>query len=255
MKHFAKTSILLSVLIILLAVSCISSLVLLCIKGVNISLFSKIENDDLISPNQLAQTFDYGNHYVSSIIFVADKSLSPMANKNGITKDQIWTGKSGSLPLDYNLATTSIIHSENQKGSSIADAAAIYKPQYMIIAVGLENGVGYCTEEKFKEYYIRLIKSIQESSPDTKIILQSILPVSRTAEKADPSMSNKRIDEANKYIISIAEQLGLKYLNTASALKDDNGRLNSNYDSGDGITLNEQGYKVLIQYIRTHGYK
>lgn len=256
MKHFNGINVLLSILLILLSVACLSSFVILCIRGINPSLLAKIEKDDAISQKQLGETFDYGDHYISNIIIVADKAVYPIANKQiGISKDQIWTSSSGSLPLDYNLTTRSIIHSADAKGSSIADAAALYKPQYIIIAVGLENGVGHCTEEKFKEYYIRLIKSIQESSPDTKIILQSILPVSKAAERNDPSISNKRIDEANKYIISIAEQLDLRYLNVASALKDKNGRLDSKYDSGNGITLNTEGYKVMIRYIRTHGYK
>ena len=138
---------------------------------------------------------------------------------------------------------------------SIADAIEQYKPQYIIIAVGLENGVSHCTEEKFKEYYSRLIESIQESSPDAKIILQSILPVSKAAEKADPSISNDRIDQANGYIISLAEKYDLRYLNVASALKDNKGRLDSKYDSGNGITLNAEGYKLLLQYVTTHGYK
>lgn len=256
MKKFFLTSILLSVSLILVTAICISSFVLLCIRGVNASLFTPLKKAEYISPNQLAETFDYGSHYLSNIVFIADKALYPIINsQTELNKSQVWSGAGGSLPLDYNLATRSIIIPNASKSMSIADAIEQYKPQYIIIAVGLENGVSHCTEAKFKEYYSRLIESIQESSPDAKIILQSILPVSKAAEKADPSISNERIDQANEYIMSIAEQYDLRYLNVASALKNSKGRLDSKYDSGNGITLNAEGYNLLLQYIRTHGYK
>ena len=127
--------------------------------------------------------------------------------------------------------------------------------QGLIEIVGLENGVSYCNEERFKAYYKDLIKAIQEASPSTNIILQSVFPVSRSAEKSSPNISNDRIDEANRWIAEICEECSVKYLNTASALKDKNGYLAAEYDSGNGIILNAAGYKTVIQYIKTHGYK
>ena len=237
-------------------VACISSLIMLCVNGADPNIFVKQEKEEKISSAQLGKTFDYGNNYITSIIFVGDKTIAPLSDRSKLVKkEQTWVGVGGSLPLDYNLATTAIIHSDDPKGLSVANAAGQYKPQYILITVGLENGVGHCSKEKLFEYYSRLVESIRESSPDTKIILQSVLPVSKEAEKSDPSISNDRIDNANRYIASLAEELSVRYLNTASVLKGEDGRLDPKYDSGDGITLNSEGYSVMLEYIRTHGYK
>ncbi len=256
MKNFKRISSLLMTLLAVASVACVSSFIMLCVRGPDPYLFIKEDQEEKMSSAQLDRTFDYGSNYIKSIIFVGDRTVASLCDSyDEVDKEQIWTGVSGSLPLDYNLATTAIIHSDDPKGCSIADAAELYKPQYILITVGLENGVGHCSEEKFKEYYGRLIESIRESAPNTKIILQSVLPVSKEAEKADPSISNARIDDANGYIASLAEELSVRYLNTASVLKGEDGRLDPKYDSGDGIILNAEGYGVLIEYIRCHGYK
>lgn len=249
-SRFAITALAVAVL------SCSAAIITLCINGPNPDILVQKEKEEIISSAQLEKTFDYGNNYIKSIVFVGDRSISSLPSiYNELDKSQVWSGIGGNLPLDYNLATTAIIHSDDPKGTSIANAAALYKPQYIVITVGIENGVGHCSEDKFKEYYSRLIESIRDSAPDTKIILQSILPVSKEAEKADPSISNDRIDDANRYVASLAEELSLRYLNTASVLKNEDGYLDKKYDSGDGIVLNKDGYDVVIDYIRTHGYK
>ena len=135
------------------------------------------------------------------------------------------------------------------------DAAAELKPDYLLITVGLENGVRYCTEEQFKDYYTRLVVAIKEASPGTHIILNSIFPVSKKYERSTQGISRDKIDTANSWIVEIAEGQGVKYLNSAEALKNGNGYLDSKYDSGDGLHLSNDGYAAFFEYVRTHGYK
>lgn len=256
MKNFNKIAAALITFIAVLTVACAISIVSLCINGAKPDIYTKEPSSDTVSGAELGKTFDYGDGYIKKIIFVGDKTISPISNViDDVQKEQVWSSVDGSLPLDNNLKTIAIIHSEDSKGSSIASAAEIYKPQYIIITVGLENGVAYCNKEKFKEYYKELISSIKDSSPDTNIILQSVLPISKEAEKENPNIANDRIDTANSWISEICEASSTRFLNTASALKDSRGYLAPEYDSGDGITLNEEGYKAMLNYIRTHGYK
>lgn len=256
MKNFNKIAAALITFIAVLTVACAISIVSLCINGAKPDIYTKENSSAPVSGAELGKTFDYGDGYIKKIIFVGDKTISPISSViTNVQKEQVWSSIDGSLPLDNNLKTIAIIHSEDSKGSSIASAAEIYKPQYIIITVGLENGVAYCNEEKFKEYYKELINSIKDSSPETNIILQSVFPISKEAEQATPNIANDRIDTANSWIAEICEESSVKYLNTASVLKDSRGYLATEYDSGDGITLNEEGYKAMLNYIRTHGYK
>ncbi len=246
-------------LICVLCIACLVSFTMLLIRGVDVEKLSKSSNATEIvcsSPAALKPTHDYGENYINSIIFVGDTTVSSMAELELLAyPHQIWSDAKGSLALDYNLSTTAIIYSDDKEGVSIASAASGIKPEYMVITVGIENGVSYCSEEKFKEYYCKLIESLKESSPQTKIILQSIFPVSKSYEKQNPELSNDRINRANLWIQEIAESESIKYLDTASILKQTNGKLNPTYDSGDGIHMNSKGFQAMLNYIRTHGYK
>lgn len=256
MKHYKKITTWLVTIAAILAVACAVSVVTICVNGIRRGIYTDQGEADSSSSAELKPTFDYGDGYIKKIIFIGDKTISQISNVyEEIKKDQVWSSADGSLPLDSNLKTIAVIHSDDEKGSAIPSAIEIYKPQYIIITVGLENGVAYCTEEKFKEYYLSLVNAIKEVSPNTNIILQSVFPISKKAEKSNPNIANDRIDTANGWIAELCEENSIRFLNTASALKDEKGYLLADYDSGDGITLNAEGYKAMIEYIRTHGYK
>ncbi len=256
MKNFKIISVISAVLICIIAVACISAFVILCKSGIDPNSFKITKPNENTASAVLKESYDYGEGYIKSTVFVGDRTMAGITQKNAlVSHDLLWTGEDGTLKLDHNIAKVPIINSKDQQFPSVSDAAAVYRPAYMIITVGLDNGVGYCTEEKFKEYYQSLISSIKESSPDTRIILQSVFPVSRDAEKKDPSISNDRIEQVNEWMIELCEETSIKYLDTHSSLKDKRGYLKGEYDSGDGITLNEAGYAHVLLYIRTHGYK
>ena len=116
------------------------------------------------------------------------------------------------------------------------------------------TGVAYANETQFKAYYGKLIAAIKAASPDTKIMLQSIFPVSEGYDQKGGKLCNANIDVANGWIVQIASEHGCKYLDTASVLKNGNGAMIALYDSGDGIHMTADAYKQVLQYIRTHGY-
>ncbi len=252
MKKYNKTYGLLAIFTVVAAFACLTATVLMCIYGIR-PTFNEQKNNS--SSSKLGETFDFGEGYIKSMVFVGDRTIARLDDSHPlISSSQVWSGEDGTLRLDYNLANTPILHSSDNKFYSVADAARIYKPAYMVITVGLDNGVGYCTEEKVKEYYLKLIDSIKDSSPDTKIILQSVLPVSKKAEKDNPSISNSRIREFNSWVVEVCGKASVKYLDTHSVMTDNKGALRAEFDSGDGITPNEAGYNEMLHYIRTHGY-
>ena len=252
----------LTLAIILLLVACFVSSVMLIIYGPRDGIFTprkKVNETNNTSHVILTETHDFGQYYINNLVFLGDSTIAKMKDAGvlyeGSETTQIWSDESGDLVLDFSIDKTAILFPKTQKAISITEAAAEKKPEYMVITVGINNGVAYCSEDSFKEYYGKLIAVIKEASPDTKIILQSILPVSKKYEKETSGITQKKIDTANDWILALAETHNVKFLDTASALKDSKGYLKSEYDSGNGLHLNETGYNVLLNYIRTHGYK
>ncbi len=242
-------------------ITCAVMLVLLSTNGFKDGIFDKktTAEEDFSLPSRLQTTPDYGQFYIDNMIFIGDITISPMRSaavlRDGADTKQIWTGENNSLSLDYSIPTATIVLSESDKSATVADAVAQKRPDYVIITLGFENGVAYCTEEKFKEYYGSLITVIKESSPDTKIILQSIFPVSDKKQNENLGITNEKINRANVWIEELAYDNSVRYLATASVLKNSKGNLNPDYDSGDGVTLNAEGYSAMLEYVRTHGYR
>ena len=262
LRKLDKLITILTVVIALCTLACIASIIMLLVKGFDTEIKSH-SSDDGGGKNEiqvtLSPTPDYGQSYIDSMIFICDSTLADITKypllSRGTGTRQIWTNAGRDLPLEYTLDSSTVIFPETNSEILISDAAKTKKPAYAVITLGINNGVPHCTEQSFKQYYSKLVSAIQEASPDTKIILQSIFPVSKEKEKSTANVSNTKIDTANTWIKEIAESLEVRYLDTASALKDAKGCLSSDYDSGDGLHLNQEGYAKVIEYIRTHGYK
>ena len=248
-----------AVAIALILICCIVSLVMLAINGFKFKPQKSGNNVGKALPSRLTETPDYGQNYINNIIFLGDCTISPMRSaavlRDGADTKQIWTGENNTLSLDYGIATATVVFPETNESLSISEAMARKLPDYVVITLGHDNGVAFCTEEKFKDYYSRLITEIKKASPDTKIILQSVFPISDKKQKDGLGITNDKIDRANGWIEELALDTSVKYLDTASILKDSKGNLLAIYDSGDGFTLNTEGYNVVLNYIRTHGYR
>ena len=205
----------------------------------------------------LQETPDMGQEYLDKIIFLGDsRTYSYKAYgvlSGGKKTKQVWTPKSGTMTLSAQ-SYAMIVYPETGKDMSIRDAVALKKPEYMIIGLGT-NGISYMDEEDFRNEYFSLINDIKEISPDTKIMINSMFPIANYYKRLD-LINNEKIARANQWLVKIAEETGVKYLNTAEVLVDKDGWLNIDYDNGGEAThLNRQGNDIVMRYIRTHGYQ
>jgi hypothetical protein len=204
----------------------------------------------------LTETEDMGQEYIDKIIFLGDSTTYGMKYygvlSEGKNTKQVWTPASGTLTLS-NQSFATIVYPVTGEEIPIRDAVALEKPDIMVITLGV-NGVSFMEEDYFKSEYKMLVEDIKEISPDTKIILQSIFPVASNYEY-QRDINNTKIINANSWILDVAEETGVKYLDTISILLGEDGFLPQEYHNGDGLHLNESSFKLVIDYIRTHGYK
>lgn len=204
----------------------------------------------------LKETSDYGQEYIDKMVFLGDSTTYGMKYyavlKDGKNTNQVWTPSNGTLTLSYQ-SFASIVYPEDGTEITIREALEKKQPEYFVITLGV-NGVSFMDEAYFKSEYSSLVADAQSICPNTKIILQSIFPVATNYEYLK-SINNDNITAANGWIQSIAEAYNVRYLDTASVLRGDDGWLRQEYQNGDGLHLNETGFKQVLNYIRTHGYQ
>ena len=196
-----------------------------------------------------------GQEYIDSIVFLGDSTTYGLKAyavlTDGKKTKQVWTPSNGTLTLSYQ-GFVDIWYPDDEAEISIRTAVERKKPERMIITLGV-NGISFMDKDYFISEYTDLVTSIQEISPKTQIILQSIFPIASNYEY-QKDINNKKICEANTWILSVAETTGVKFLNTYVVLIGENDYMIDKYQNGDGLHLNEIGFQVVLDYIRTHGY-
>ena len=198
----------------------------------------------------LPETADAGDAYQSETLFIGDSNTVRLY-ANGLISLQQFCAKEGigtSAALNEGIVT----FKKDSSRYTIAEAVAKMKPRRVVIMLGT-NDTGMAVED-FISNYKQLVQAIQTSYPYTDIIVNTVPPV--PADHSNyPNMDQTRIDDFNMALLSMCEEMGLKFLNTAEALKDSTGYGNADYYQSGDIHLKTSGLKVLLNYLRTHAYE
>lgn len=207
------------------------------------------------SPALLPISEDMGMEYIDRITFICDSPtywMWPLGLlSDGKESRQIWTGPEGTMTLAYQ-STYHILDPYDKKQRPIREVVALHPPDILIIALGI-NGISFMDEAYFTKEYKDLVTDIQEISPDTIIIFQSIYPITRRY-KHYGSITNAKITKGNSWILSMAEELGCSYLDTFSVLLNEEGMAKDELMLKDGLHPNRDGLILILDYIRTHAY-
>ena len=153
--------------------------------------------------------------------------------------------------------TVKILYPETGEELTIKEAAEKAQPEYLVITLGVTGGVSQnLSEEEFKRLYRTVVDGILEVSPDTKIILQSILPVTKV-NQYEKTITNDKLIPFNGWVADLAKEYytaekNVYYADTFSALLDEEGYMRAEYGSGDGLHPCLAGYQAILRYLRTH---
>jgi lysophospholipase L1-like esterase len=124
------------------------------------------------------------------------------------------------------------------------------KPARIFILAGINDIVrGISLDETIRNME-KMILKIQNDSPETKIYIQSILPLTRHASLYyfnDPDEAYTKIELANKRLQQLSAVRNVKYINLSEAFMKDK-ELNEIY-SWDGIHINGRGFLVWYKQI------
>lgn len=146
--------------------------------------------------------------------------------------------------------TVDTVFTKSVAGSTVPVIDELWGKDYDKVFIMLgDNECGWGNKDIFIERYSKVIDAVKERVPDAEIYLQSVLPVSESASASSPfGVTNDNINKLNVRIEKLAADLGVHYINPASALKNSEGVLPDDAAS-DGIHLNKKYCKIWLTYI------
>lgn len=214
------------------------------VPGEDLSGHYQIDN---ASTALLTETADAGTDYLNDTLFLGDSNTVRLYN-NGLISLQQFCAKEG-IGTQVALNEGIVTFKKDSNHYTIPQAVAMMKPRRVVMTFGT-NDTGMEVPD-FIAHYTALIQAIQQSYPYTDIIVNTVPPV--PADHANyPHMDQAKIDDFNMALLDLCEQLGVRFLNSAEALKGSDGYGIADYYTSGDIHLKSAGLKAVLNYLRTH---
>ena len=202
---------------------------------------------DNASTALLTETADAGTDYLNDTLFLGDSNTVRLYN-NGLISLQQFCAKEG-IGTQVALNEGIVTFKKDSNHYTIPQAVAMMKPRRVVMTFGT-NDTGMEVPD-FIAHYTALIQAIQQSYPYTDIIVNTVPPVP-VDHSNYPHMDQAKIDDFNMALLDLCEQLGVRFLNSAEALKGSDGYGIADYYTSGDIHLKSAGLKAVLSYLRTH---
>ncbi len=135
------------------------------------------------------------------------------------------------------------------------DCVVANQPKKIFLLIGINDVSHNLSADKIASDYSRLIDKIREKAPDTRLYVQSVMPINNDFKRYKNLFGKERVIIAlNKKLRAIAQKSGAVYIDLWPALADpDSGKLRQEF-TNDGLHLTGNGYKAwsaaIDKYVR-----
>ncbi|MDE6242813.1 MAG: sialate O-acetylesterase [Muribaculaceae bacterium] len=126
-------------------------------------------------------------------------------------------------------------------------------PQKLFLLIGINDVSHKLTVEQLASRYSKLVKKIREISPDTKVYLQSVMPINNDFKRYKSLYGTENVIKGfNNQIARIADEEGCVFIDLTAALSDPKtGKLKRNF-TNDGLHLTGAGYKAWMEVVEPY---
>ncbi|MBS2001135.1 MAG: cellulase family glycosylhydrolase [Cyanobacteria bacterium SZAS LIN-5] len=183
------------------------------------------------SAAQAGSNLEFFGDSITEAMGYSPSAMQPFKDSFGVDQPTaLGLGGDGSAQLLYRLN-----HGEMQG-----------KPKTAVIMIGT-NDLGSLSASQIAENTANSIKSIQERSPNTRVVLMGILP--RT-DSGDPG--NRMVDEANQALSQLATSGGaVQFVNLRNSFVDQSGNQRSELYQADKLHLSAAGYQAWADGLKS----
>ncbi len=203
--------------------------------------------ENILTEAQIPLSEDAGDEYQNSTAYLGDSVTMGLSYFKNHPSEMV-IAKGSINPLDA--VEKKLIELDDGTMVNFPTALSKTNAKRAVLTFG-SNAISIMSEETFLKYYIKLIDAIEEECPECDIIIQSITPLATTCTLK--KLTNTLVNRSNLLLLVLAYSRDLKFLDSTSQMKDEQGYLNFDYcSSADGIHINELGYNVWINMLRTH---
>lgn len=175
----------------------------------------------------------------------ANRTVSEKFANSYVIGDSIAQGLYESQALDKSFVTaerdTGVCETEVSMIKNHVSRAIEIGPQVLFLAYGLNDIKAASGDaEIFEIAYRRVLDELKEKLPDTKIYVNSILPV--TQEVVDEDELYGSISDYNKKLMELCEEEGVTFIDNGSLVKDE-------YYTEDGIHMTSDYYGEWVNHM------
>ena len=190
---------------------------------------------------------------VERMTFFGDSTTAHLALRGGIPRERVWSGV-GSTVLFETVNAVKCVHLQKEnRDLSLAEAVALKKPRILVITVGVSGGAGRLSRESFVSIYRELLLSVRKASPETKLLVQSLLPLSDQSVKHYKRLTKEAVVQANGWVRELCAEMRIPYVDTHAKLIDPNtGYLKPEYQNDEYMHLTAQAYEVILANLRAY---
>jgi len=128
------------------------------------------------------------------------------------------------------------------------------KPSKLFVLIGINDISKDIPDAVIAAEYRMLIDSVRTQSPQTKIFVQSILPLNPTVKNFPQHYDKQpRVVAVNRLLQQMARETHATYIDLWPIFIDRQNHLDASL-TGDGLHLNQQGYERWVAFLKRKGF-
>lgn len=201
---------------------------------------SSDSSNSVSEPESIVVPIDYVYKYYYDDLFIGDSIFTGLHLYGILSADNVAAEK-GFTPSGAHYNTLS-----DYDGTAV-DYAGYIKPKHINIMLG-SNGLGpnVSIPNMIKDYK-ELIAALKEITPNSKICVISVPPITKDSSAAEAAgITKEMIDDTNKQLKKMCTEINVSYFDLNTHLSDDKGYFKEEYAEVDGLHFKVNTYDVLL---------